>query len=87
VPDTDTRAHEVQAVVALIRPLLAGRAAEVQDLVLVDLLATFLAGHHPGLRETILELHIKAVRGLVEINEKIMFGEHGHPGRIEGGDR
>jgi hypothetical protein len=63
-----------------IKPLLAGKSPELQGAVLADLLALFIAGHHPGLREEILLLHIEAVRALVEPNEAMMFPDGLPPG-------
>jgi hypothetical protein len=57
-----------------IRPLLADHPPEIQAGVLADLVAIWLAGHFAGdkttdLRETLLKLHIEAVRKLIPINE------------------
>jgi hypothetical protein len=54
----------------MIRPLLAGRAPEVQGAVLGELVSLFIAGHHPQLRDEILEQHIKLVRDLIPECEK-----------------
>lgn len=67
------KAHAVEAIVGSIRPSLAGQPAEVQGAVLADLLAMFIAGHHPALREEILALHIDGVRKLVAPNEAAIF--------------
>lgn len=72
-------ALEVEAVTKAIKPLLAGRGAEVQGAVLADLLAYWLAGHAPQLRESMLELHIEAVKAYTPINEDELFGSLGHP--------
>ena len=69
--------REVEAVVEAIRPLLAGRTPEVQGAVLADLLAIFLAGHHPELREKLLAMHIDGVRNLIAPNEKAIFAQRG----------
>jgi hypothetical protein len=71
--------RHVDRIVNRIRPLLAGKPPELQGAVLADLLAMFLAGHHPGLREEILQLHIKAVRDLIGPNEAEIFERHGKP--------
>jgi hypothetical protein len=68
---TDPR--RVGPIVDAIRPLLAGKDPAIQGAVLADLLAIFLAGHHPELREDILELHIDAVRELIPVNEAALF--------------
>ena len=69
----------VEAIVDFIKPHLAGHLPEIQGAVLADLLAIWLAGHAPGIREEILALHLDAVRDLIPVNEKILFGERGHP--------
>lgn len=69
-------ADEVMAMVKAIRPLLAGRAAEVQGACLADLLAMWLAGHvlvgdpaaSEAYREKVIALHLDAVRRLIPIN-------------------
>ena len=79
-PDEQVRAAE--AIVEAIRPLLAGHPPEVQGAVLADLLAMFLAGHHPTLRDEILTLHVDAVRQLVKPNEAAIIERIG--GKPEG---
>jgi hypothetical protein len=71
-------AKEVFELVAAIRPLLRGKSAQVQGAALADLLAMWLAGHviqgdpeeTKRMRETMLELHLVAVRALIDINYK-----------------
>jgi hypothetical protein len=70
------QANEVLALVKEIRPLLAGRSAEVQGAALADLLAMYLAGHvqlgdpeaTKRMRELALEMHIVGVKALIDIN-------------------
>jgi hypothetical protein len=70
------QANEVLALVKEIRPLLAGRDANVQGAVLADLLAMYLAGHvqlgdpkaTKRMREQVLKLHLTGVRALIDIN-------------------
>jgi hypothetical protein len=59
------RAMSVYAIVDEIRPLLGGRDASVQGAVLAVLLAYWIAGHMPPIREDVLKDHIDAVRGMV----------------------
>lgn len=76
-------AQEVEALVQRMRPLLAGRASQVQGAALADLLAIFVAGHiikgDPGktqaMRERLLTLHIDVVRQLVDVNSETIHGE------------
>jgi hypothetical protein len=71
---------EVAAIILQIRPLLAGRAPEVQGAVLADLLAIWLAGHHVAgdedatrkMRAELLADHCAAVRELTTVNARIM---------------
>jgi hypothetical protein len=71
----------IKALVATIRPLLAGNPPEVQGTALADLLAIWVAGHigdsddETGrLRETILAIHSEMVRKLVPVNDAIIHG-------------
>ena len=74
--DLSKQAYEVMELVRAIRPLLSGRAAEVQGATLADLLAMWLAGHvnandpedSDRIREQALQMHIEAVKGLIDIN-------------------
>lgn len=65
---------EVIATVDRIRPLLAGRSPEVQGAILADLLAIWVAGHSPQLRQGLLDMHIDMVRELIPLNAKIIRG-------------
>jgi hypothetical protein len=78
----DPRTREVEAIVKAIHPALSGQPPEIQGAVLADLLATFIAGHHPALREEILTLHVDAVRTLIPHNELEIFARRG--GKPEG---
>lgn len=63
-----------------IRPLLGGVEPEIQGAILAELLSYWLAGHPDFAREPILAHHVRMVRELVGVSEKIMFGDDGHPG-------
>jgi hypothetical protein len=63
------------AIAECCKPCLAGEDPSIQGAALAELLALFLAGHAPELREVILEAHIEVVRALVPINSKIIRGE------------
>lgn len=62
-----------------IGAMLAGRPPQAQGAILMELAATWLAGHPPAFRETSLALWVDALRGLIPVQEKILFGEKGHP--------
>jgi hypothetical protein len=70
---------EQEAIVAAIKPLLAGQEPAIQGAALAELLAIFLAGHHPAAREEIRAMHISAVRDLVPVAEREMFGDGPRP--------
>lgn len=59
----------VRDLVEQIEPILHGHPPDIQGAVLGDLVSTWLDGHHPGLRERVLQMHIKYVRDLVAIRD------------------
>ena len=69
--------EDVERIVDRIRPVLAGHPPELQGAVLADLLAMWIAGHHPVLRDEILTLHIDGVRKLIAPNEAAIFDQRG----------
>ena len=81
-----SQAMELSREISLkLQPMLKGHPPELQGAVLADLLAIFLVGHAPQIREEILRVHLQAMRPLIAVNEKIIFGGKGHPaGRVEG---
>jgi hypothetical protein len=72
--------REIARVIARIKPILAGRPAEMQGAILADLLAIWLAGHEVQgdeeatrmMRAELLADHCGAVRQLTSINAGIM---------------
>ena len=66
-------------IVAALKPQIAGHAPDIQLVVLADLVATFIAGWSPYVREKALATHTANVRDLIPINEMIIFGPEGHP--------
>ena len=64
--------------------MLHGLAPELQGAVICDLLAIWLAGHAPVLRPGMLKIHLEQLLPLIETNEKMIFGEFGHPARTKG---
>jgi hypothetical protein len=81
----DQQALRIRAISQVVRPLLHGHPPEVQGAVLADLLSLFIAGHHPALREEILQEHIKIVRELVGPSEAEIFEQRG--GRPQGWEK
>jgi hypothetical protein len=60
---------EAERIVDQCRTLFAGHEAGIQGAALADLLATWLAGHPPPMREKLLELHVEGVRALIPHND------------------
>lgn len=60
----------------LIMPMLAGKGADVQGAAIGQLLAIFVAGHHPMLRDEALTMVVEMARELVplQIEEMIEAG-------------
>jgi hypothetical protein len=81
--DTADRAKRIAA---SIRPRLVGQGPDVQGVVLADLVALWLAGHRPDMREEQLTLWIDAVRALVPYAEREMFGDGPRPEGWDGLD-
>ncbi len=70
---------KVEMVVRKINPHLQGKGPEVQGAALCDLVAMYFAGHHPALREQAIEAWLKAMRGLIPVNEAAIFKHYGKP--------
>lgn len=75
----DNTVREIEKAVSAIKPLLAGREPEVQGAIMCELLAIWLAGHAPIIRDAVLETHVKLVREMIPISEWELFGKKGHP--------
>lgn len=65
--------HEDQADESLelaksIHPLLAGHDRRVQGAAIADVLALYLAGHHPSMHDEILKDVVYCARSLIEPN-------------------
>lgn len=68
--------HTAENFVSTVKPVFAGLHPAVQGAALADLLAMWIAGHEPEVREKLLELHIEGVRALVPHNDPRSSG-HG----------
>lgn len=68
-------ARTVAKIVENVRPLLAGQGPHNQGAALADLVAMWLAGHPPNIREDILALHVEMVRRLIPVNARLMGTE------------
>ena len=71
------QADTAMMIAAQIAPMLHGLGPDVQGAVLADLTATWLSGFQEANAEAqrteILEAHIKAIRALVPINERMLL--------------
>lgn len=77
---SDATVLRAEALADRIKPILAGHGGDVQGAALMQLVALFIAGHAPPLREGMLALHVKSVREMVPIADAQLFGPAGHPG-------
>lgn len=59
--------------------MLKGHDPGMQGAVLADLAAIWFAGWPPAAREELLQMHMQKIRELIPVNEKVIFGEKGHP--------
>jgi hypothetical protein len=73
------QATRSQELVRLIGPMLHGQGPDVQGAALCDLLAMWLAGHHPDVRAVVLGQFLHTMMQLIAVNEKIIFGDAGWP--------
>jgi len=55
------------ALTASIVPLLAGQHPAEVGAALAELLATWIAGHEPGMREPILKIHVELVEKFMAV--------------------
>jgi len=62
-----------------IHPLLNGLGPDVQSAAVADLAATYLAGCAPSQRPLMRQMLIELIDQLVAPNEKLLFGDKGHP--------
>lgn len=82
-PHSDLMAREAHVLVDLIRPILGGNDPAVIGAALVDLLSTYIAGHHPALRYEQLDLLVTTVRQMVplDVEDMIQRGKVGEDWR------
>lgn len=64
----DTRAPRAFAIARQCEPLLKGQPPEIQGGALAELVSIWLAGHHPDIREQVLQFWIETVRELTVDN-------------------
>ena len=71
--------RQSDVIVEKIRPLLAGKHPGVQGVVLCDLLAMWIAGHHPAAEKELLANHMVGARKLVPLYRKVLGTETEEP--------
>ncbi len=62
-----------------IHPILTGHPPEIQSAAIADLAALYLAGCAPSQRPVVRQLLIELIDLLVPVNERLLFGDRGHP--------
>jgi hypothetical protein len=72
--DVAAAATKAMKIAARIKPMLKGKGPEMQGAVLAELVATWLAGHHPALRDVTLSMWLDTVKDLVSPCEDEIFG-------------
>jgi hypothetical protein len=77
----ETTARRVVNKANKVRSLLAGLPPDMQGAILCDLLATWLVGFPPQVREEMLEMHLAMLRPLIDVNDMIQYGPQGHPAK------
>lgn len=55
--------------------MLHGLGSEIQGAVLLELTSVWLVGHLPSIREEVLQHWLQTLRPMIEVNEKILFGD------------
>jgi hypothetical protein len=66
-PLTEQLTRQSDEIVERIRPMLAGKAPPLQGIIVAELTALFIAGHHPDLREQLIKVQDATVRELVAL--------------------
>ena len=74
--DYGDMASEAMVLAGRIRPLLARQDPGIVGAVLVDLLASFIAGHHPETRAEQLEMFVEHVEKIIPVEVERMIA-HG----------
>ena len=73
---TDDAAEAIE-LAKQIAPLLHGKGPDIQGATLADLVATFLAGHNPKLRELQEALWMDSMHKLIPVNEAMLRERYG----------
>lgn len=75
--DTDTweDASRSLEISEKIHPMLNGLAPEIQGAILANLVATWMAGHRPTVRDTAFREWVITMEKLIDIESKQIWGE------------
>ena len=77
----DERSEEL---VSQIMPLLAGVEPEIIGVVLCELTAILVAGHHPAFRESLIDVHYASLRKMIPVMEATIIEQQCGGVRPEG---
>lgn len=83
IPTDDDTLDGFAVLAKRLREALAGKDPEIQGAALADMVSMWVAGHPPFVREQVLESWLEVMRRLIEVNDKIMFGDKGHPQKMQ----
>jgi hypothetical protein len=81
IAEVQAMVEEIDRIANSIRPMLAGKPAEVQGGVLGELVSMYLAGHYQGgqeIMDLVLTSHVDLVRKLTPHNIKLLKERHEH---------
>ena len=71
----ETKIERSEELVKIAKGVLAGEDPDVQAATLAQLLAMFMAGHHPDMRDAQRELLLQAARMLEDVEVEILIAE------------
>ncbi len=74
-PRGAVHSRAVLELVEQIKPLFASKSPELQGAVIIELTSLWLAGHPKDVREDLLEINNVAIRGLTQINARMLGTE------------
>ena len=77
--NTESLVPEAMALAAKIKQILAGNDPGVQGAALAELVAIFIAGHHPTLRGEMARLFFASAADMVDSSARDLFGPAGWP--------
>jgi hypothetical protein len=76
---TEFNAVEYEEILARLKPIIGGRAPELQSAIVAELTALWLVGHADLLRAGLFVRHMELIRNILPSVELEVFGAKGHP--------